>query len=430
MEIRYRYIRVPDDPVPNAENYPYSEDLLLNYRRSDHPENDVEINPDFQPEELIKKELYRKKGTDKPAKGTSSTLGSLNTSSLSNTPRRPEHRSSPVGAAHLLLPWEKSGLKTRIRIGLQFIEFLVREKSAAFCPSAADSACGMEQQRRTDEGGTARRIAEINQELDNLIGLEKVKKLVKEIQAFVEIQHKRAREQLVTDPLVLHMIFSGNPGTGKTTVARLIGRLFKEMGVLQKGHLVEVERADLVGEYIGHTAQKTRDQVKRALGGILFIDEAYSLARGGERDFGKESIDALVKSMEDYKDNLILILAGYREEMDLFVRSNPGIRSRFPLHISFPDYSVDELMQIANLMLSQREYCFSAEARAELQRILEQQIREGMGHNGNARLVRNLIERGIRRQAVRVVTQKVITREDLILIRHQDITRRAGDNLG
>jgi stage V sporulation protein K len=222
------------------------------------------------------------------------------------------------------------------------------------------------------------------------------------------------------------MIFSGNPGTGKTTVARLIGRLFKEMGVLQKGHLVEVERADLVGEYIGHTAQKTRDQVKRALGGILFIDEAYSLARGGERDFGKESIDALVKSMEDYKDNLILILAGYREEMDLFVRSNPGIRSRFPLHISFPDYSVEELMQIANLMLSQREYCFSAEARAELQRILEQQIREGMGHNGNARLVRNLIERGIRRQAVRVVTQKVITREDLILIRHQDITDARG----
>jgi stage V sporulation protein K len=428
MEIRYRYIRVPDDPVPNAENYPYSEDLLLNYRRSDHPENDVEINPDFQPEELIKKELYRKKGTDKPAKGTSSTLGSLNTSSLSNTPRRPEHRElPPVGAAHLLLPWEKSGLKNPnsnrppvYRIPSAGKERSVLPKQPPIQPAEWNSS------RRTDEGGTARRIAEINQELDNLIGLEKVKKLVKEIQAFVEIQHKRAREQLVTDPLVLHMIFSGNPGTGKTTVARLIGRLFKEMGVLQKGHLVEVERADLVGEYIGHTAQKTRDQVKRALGGILFIDEAYSLARGGERDFGKESIDALVKSMEDYKDNLILILAGYREEMDLFVRSNPGIRSRFPLHISFPDYSVEELMQIANLMLSQREYCFSAEARAELQRILEQQIREGMGHNGNARLVRNLIERGIRRQAVRVVTQKVITREDLILIRHQDITDARG----
>ncbi|KKM13063.1 stage V sporulation protein K [Clostridiales bacterium PH28_bin88] len=150
-----------------------------------------------------------------------------------------------------------------------------------------------------DQDSLARqRVEEVIQELDSLVGLTSVKQLVGELRAFVEIQRRRARENLVTEPLVLHMIFKGNPGTGKTTVARILGKLFKEMGILAKGHLVEVERADLVGEYIGHTAQKTRDQIKKALGGVLFIDEAYSLARGGEKDFGKEAIDAMVKAMD------------------------------------------------------------------------------------------------------------------------------------
>jgi len=147
---------------------------------------------------------------------------------------------------------------------------------------------------RQEPGNPRQRVEEILRELDNLIGLSEVKKLVREIYAFIEIQKYRQRERLITDPLVLHMIFKGNPGTGKTTVARIMGKIFREMGVLSRGHLIEVERADLVGEYIGHTAQKTREQLKKSYGGILFIDEAYSLARGGEKDFGKEAIDCMV----------------------------------------------------------------------------------------------------------------------------------------
>lgn len=263
-------------------------------------------------------------------------------------------------------------------------------------------------------------VQEILSELNSLIGLREIKKLIGEIYALVEIQKKRQKEKLPVEPQVLHMIFKGNPGTGKTTVARIIGRLFKEVGVLPKGHLVEVERADLVGEYIGHTAQKTREQLKKALGGVLFIDEAYSLARGGEKDFGKEAIDVLVKGMEDNKDNLILILAGYRDEMDWFIESNPGLRSRFPIHLNFPDYTIDELLAIADLMLSKRHYVFSPGAREELRLLLEKEA-VAHRHNGNARLVRNFIEKSIRQQAVRLVRKKEVTREELMTITREDI---------
>lgn len=275
--------------------------------------------------------------------------------------------------------------------------------------------------RNGDDLVNNKNTGEILMELNSLVGLQGVKKLIEEIYSYIEIQKMRQKEKLVSEPLGLHMIFKGNPGTGKTTVARILGKLFKEVGVLPKGHLVEVERADLVGEFIGHTAQKTRDQIKKALGGILFIDEAYSLARGGDKDFGKEAIDALVKGMEDYRDNLILILAGYQDEMDWFVETNPGLRSRFPIHITFPDFSNRELLAIADLMLQQRQYCLSNGAREEFRFVIEKEHKRHE-HSGNARLVRNLIERAIRRQAVRLLrSDGEPSRNELMAIVREDL---------
>lgn len=264
------------------------------------------------------------------------------------------------------------------------------------------------------------KVTEILSELNALIGLTTVKELVRELQAYVEIQRRRTREKLLAEPLVLHMIFRGNPGTGKTTVARLIGRLFKEMDVLQKGQIIECERADLVGEYIGHTAQKTREQVKKALGGVLFIDEAYSLARGGEKDFGKEAIDALVKAMEDHKNEFILILAGYCHEMDWFLQTNPGLRSRFPIYIDFPDYTLDELFAIGESMLKARQYEFSFETRGAF-RFMLQGLLNSHPYAGNARLVRNITEKAIRKQAVRLFQKPNSTREELMQILPMDL---------
>ena len=267
---------------------------------------------------------------------------------------------------------------------------------------------------------TKREPPEALSELNRLIGLKAVKELVWELYAYVEVGQWRAREGLPNEATVLHMVFFGNPGTGKTTVARLLARLFKELGVLSKGHLVEVERADLVGEYIGHTAQKTREQVKRALGGILFVDEAYSLARGGEKDFGREAIDTLVRAMEHHRNEFVLILAGYRKEMGIFLRANPGLRSRLPIQIDFPDYTAAELMEIAKHFLAERRYRLSPPAERYLERHLRNMVDSGASAQGNARLVRNLLEKAIRHQAVRLLGKTMVTREDLMTLEPED----------
>lgn len=265
-------------------------------------------------------------------------------------------------------------------------------------------------------------LSEIEKELNTLVGLNHVKQIIREIYAWIIVNKKREEAGLKSDKQVLHMMFKGNPGTGKTTVARLIGKLFRELNILSKGHLIECERADLVGEYIGHTAQKTRELIKRALGGILFIDEAYSLGRGGEKDFGKEAIDTLVKHMEDHQHDFVLILAGYSDEMEAFLTLNPGLESRFPIIIEFPDYSVEELMEIARRIVREKEYVLSKEAERLLREHLIE-IKSSMPSQrfSNGRYIRNTIEKSIRTQAMRLLMSDRFEKNELMLIKATDL---------
>ncbi|MCF2938309.1 AAA family ATPase [Paenibacillus alkaliterrae] len=266
--------------------------------------------------------------------------------------------------------------------------------------------------------------ADIQKELEPMIGMDNVKSLVYEIYALLYISRMRTEAGLFGGSQVYHMIFKGNPGTGKTTIARIVAKLFQKMGVLTKGHLIEVERADLVGEYIGHTAQKTRDLVRKAIGGVLFVDEAYSLARGGEKDFGKEAIDTLVKAMEDHRNQFVLILAGYPAEIDDFLQTNPGLPSRFPIQIEFPDYSVDQLIQISELMAKERDYILQPQTIFKLRQHLMQEKQSAMFSFSNARYVRNSIEKAIRYQAVRLLSHyanSVPPKQELMSIRPEDL---------
>ncbi|MDP9728935.1 MULTISPECIES: AAA family ATPase [Alicyclobacillus] len=278
---------------------------------------------------------------------------------------------------------------------------------------------------RTDEANstmhmTRERLLQIISRMDSLVGLDGVKEMVRQIFAHVYIQEQRRLARLKTDPLVLHMVFSGNPGTGKTTVARLIAEMFRDCGLLEKGHLVEVERADLVGEYIGHTAQKTRESIQRALGGVLFIDEAYSLARGGNKDFGREAIDCLVKGIEDYRNQFVAIIAGYENEMKYFLSTNPGLPSRFPIHLHFPDYTLSSLIAIARQTAQEHQYKLAPDAEFILRRKIQQALLDASREFSNARFVRNLIEKAIRHQASRLFQRSRVSREELMTLRAED----------
>ena len=245
-------------------------------------------------------------------------------------------------------------------------------------------------------------VADILAELDNsLIGLTPVKTRIKETASLLLVDKAREKLGLVNESPTLHMSFSGNPGTGKTTVALKMANLLFRLGYVRKGHLVTVTRDDLVGQYIGHTAPKTKEVLKKAMGGVLFIDEAYYLYRPeNERDYGQEAIEILLQVMENNRDDLVVILAGYKDKMDKFFESNPGFRSRIAHHIDFPDYSNNELLEIAEVMVASMNYKFNEESKKAMAEYIK--IRKKQPHFANARSIRNAIDRARLRQANRV----------------------------
>ena len=254
-----------------------------------------------------------------------------------------------------------------------------------------------------------------------LIGLAPVKSRIRDIAALLLIDKLRAEQGLQSTPPSLHMCFTGNPGTGKTTVAMRMAGVLKQLGYVRKGHLVAVTRDDLVGQFIGHTAPKTKEVLKKAMGGVLFIDEAYYLYRPeNERDYGQESIEILLQVMENQRDDLVVILAGYKDRMDTFFGSNPGMASRIAHHIDFPDYSETELMQIAQLMLSQLNYRFDDDAAPAFARYIG--LRRRQPHFANARSVRNALDRIRLRHATRLFSaDTVLTRDQLCTLQAEDI---------
>jgi probable Rubsico expression protein CbbX len=255
-----------------------------------------------------------------------------------------------------------------------------------------------------------------------LVGLVPVKSRIREIGDLLLVDRLRRRFGIESTRPTLHMSFTGSPGTGKTTVAMRMAELLHRLGYLRKGHLVNVTRDDLVGQYIGHTAPKTKEVLKRAMGGVLFVDEAYYLYRQeNERDYGQETIEILLQMMENNRDDLVVILAGYKDKMDTFFSSNPGMGSRIAHHIHFPDYSLDELMGIGCLILEEQQYSFSEEAEAAFRDYLERRMQQPRFANG--RSVRNALERARLRQATRIVRENNhnLSRTDLMRIEAEDI---------
>ena len=282
-------------------------------------------------------------------------------------------------------------------------------------PKTATTPAGGDQEKPKEPEKTG------TEELYELIGLSAVKKDVRELVNLVKTQKLRKEKGLRTVPVSLHLVFSGNPGTGKTTVARILAKLYKEIGVLSKGQLVEVDRSGLVAGYVGQTAIKTQKKIEEAKGGILFIDEAYTLAKDGGNDFGQEAIDTVLKAMEDNREDLVVIVAGYTELMEKFINSNPGLKSRFNKYINFDDYTAEELMAIFEMNCKKYSYEMTPEAREAI----EAEIRgreAAKGENfANARDVRNLFEAIITNQASRIAAMEDPTDQDLMTILPEDL---------
>ena len=291
---------------------------------------------------------------------------------------------------------------------------------------AAEAAAAVTQASHASTVGDVLAQSQVEAVLDelerDLVGLVPVKQRIRDIAALLVIDRLRAAHGLTAQSPSLHMSFTGNPGTGKTTVAMRMAQMLHRLGYVRKGHLVAVTRDDLVGQYIGHTAPKTKEVLKRAMGGVLFIDEAYYLYRPeNERDYGQEAIEILLQVMENQRDDLVVIFAGYKDRMDTFFQSNPGLSSRIAHHVDFPDYAGDELLQIADRMLTGMNYRFDEAARSAFAEYLQRRIAQP--HFANARSVRNALDRARLRQASRLFAarERVLSREDLTTLTEADI---------
>ena len=260
-------------------------------------------------------------------------------------------------------------------------------------------------------------------ELDELIGLNQVKEEVHSLANFVKIQKQREKKGLKIPKMSFHLVFTGSPGTGKTTVARIVARIYKDLGVLKKGHMVETDRSGLVANYVGQTATKTNAIVDSALNGVLFIDEAYALVPTANKnnDYGQEAISTLLKRMEDDRDKLVVIVAGYPKEMNRFIDSNPGLKSRFNRYINFPDYTSGELCQIFNMYVRKNQYSLTPDAERCLKTSLDSAVKHKDRNFGNARFARNIFEKSIQRQANRLSNEKNPTTRQLSELTASDI---------
>ena len=262
------------------------------------------------------------------------------------------------------------------------------------------------------------------QELEDLIGLDNVKQEVKSLANFVKLQKQRQEKGMKTPKMSYHLVFTGSPGTGKTTVARIVARIYKDLGILKKGHTVETDRSGLVAEYVGQTAVKTNAIVDSALNGVLFIDEAYALVpESAGSDYGQEAISTLLKRMEDDRDKLVVIIAGYTNEMKRFIDSNPGLQSRFNRYINFPDYTAKELVRIFHMYMKKNQYTISDEADEMLKEKLDYAVEHKDRNFGNARYVRNVFEKSIQMQANRLEGKSNLSDRELTEITASDIEK-------